>query len=137
MTRPCFLVVDREYSGSISTRKLVIETAKFNVLTAYSLDEALETIRRFPAVDGIVMDAAMPGMSCPEFIAALREIAPTMPVIGVSVPGTGACEGADYQLESFDPKRLLALLQTLRPQEAAAVEKRNELLAEKERTQGE
>lgn len=27
MVRPCFLVIDREYSGSISTRKLVIETA--------------------------------------------------------------------------------------------------------------
>jgi hypothetical protein len=36
MIRPCFLVVDQEHSGSISTRKLVIETAKFNVLTAYS-----------------------------------------------------------------------------------------------------
>src|ERR1700761_1325764 len=120
MNRPCFLVIDREYSGSISTRKLVIETAKFNVLTAYSLDEALDTIRRFPALDGVVMDADMPGMSCLEFIAALREIAPTIPVIGVSAPRVGACDGADYQLESFDPKRLLALLQTLRPKETAA-----------------
>jgi hypothetical protein len=34
MDRPCFLVVDREYPGSISTRKLVIETGKFNVITA-------------------------------------------------------------------------------------------------------
>lgn len=36
MIRPCFLVIDREFPGSISTRKLVLETAKFNVLTAYS-----------------------------------------------------------------------------------------------------
>ena len=36
MIRPCFLIVDQEYAGSISTRKLVIETAKLNVLTAYS-----------------------------------------------------------------------------------------------------
>jgi hypothetical protein len=34
MDRPCFLVVDQEYPGSISTRKLVIETGKFNVITA-------------------------------------------------------------------------------------------------------
>jgi hypothetical protein len=26
--RPCFLVLDQEYPGSISTRKLVIETRK-------------------------------------------------------------------------------------------------------------
>lgn len=62
MTRPCFLVVDREHSGSISTRKLVIETAKFNVITAYSSDEAIDTLRRFPAVSGIVLDAGMKDM---------------------------------------------------------------------------
>ena len=28
MLRPCFLVLDREFPGSLSTRKLVIETAK-------------------------------------------------------------------------------------------------------------
>ena len=28
MIRPCFLVVDNEYPGSISTRKLVLESAK-------------------------------------------------------------------------------------------------------------
>jgi DNA-binding NtrC family response regulator len=137
MTRPCFLVVDREYSQSISTRKLVIETAKFNVITSYSATEALDTLRRFPAVDGVVIDADMADMSCPEFIGALRELAPTLPVIGISAPRVGACQEADYQLESFDPRRLLDLLEKLRPQEAAAVERRNEQLMEKERKLGE
>jgi CheY-like chemotaxis protein len=59
VVRPCFLVVDREFPGSISTRKLVIETAKFNVLTAYSGEEAIETLKRFPAIDGIVLDAGV------------------------------------------------------------------------------
>ena len=48
MVRPCFLVIDREYASSISTRKLVIETAKLNVITAYSGAEAIETLKRFP-----------------------------------------------------------------------------------------
>ena len=56
MTRPCFLVVDREYASNISTRKLVIETAKLNVITAYSGAEAVETFKRFPNIDGIVID---------------------------------------------------------------------------------
>ena len=42
MIRPCYLVVDREFSANISTRKLIIETAKFNVITAYSGVEALD-----------------------------------------------------------------------------------------------
>lgn len=133
MTRPCFLVVDREHSQSISTRKLVIETAKFNVLTAYSASEALDTIKRFPAVDGIVVDAEMMEMTGPEFIAELRKFAPKMTVIGVGGPLVKECEGADYKLESFDPRRLLALLEKLRPQDAAAVEERNRELEKKER----
>jgi hypothetical protein len=40
MYRPCFLVVDHEYPASVSSRKLVLETAKFNVITAYSNLEA-------------------------------------------------------------------------------------------------
>ena len=66
MLRPCFLVVDREHSGSISTRKLIIETAKFNVITAYSGEEALETISAFPAISGMVMDAGIEDIPCEE-----------------------------------------------------------------------
>lgn len=127
-SRPCFLVVDREYSSSISTRKLVIETAKFNVLTAYSAHEAVATLQRFPAVDGIVVDSDTQEMSCPEFIQAVKGLAPDVPVIGVSTPLRGVCEGADYHLESFDPAKLLELLEGLRPRAAAAIEKRNEQL---------
>lgn len=133
MTRPCFLVVDREHSQSISTRKLVIETAKFNVLTAYSATEALETIKKFPAVDGVVIDADMAEMSGAGFIGELRKFAPKMTVIGVGGPVVQEVEGADYKLESFDPRRLLALLEKLRPQDAAKVEERNRELEKKER----
>lgn len=133
MTRPCFLVVDREHSQSISTRKLVIETAKFNVLTAYTASEALETIKRFPAVDGVVIDAEMAEMTGPEFIAELRKFSPKMTVIGVGGPVVHECQGADYKLESFDPRRLLALLEQLRPQDTAKVEERNRELEKKER----
>ena len=129
MVRPCFLVIDREFAGSISTRKLVIETAKFNVLTAYSSQEALDTLKAYPSVNGAVVDASMPDMSCSELIAALKEMKPNLPVIAVSAPGTAACRGADFHLESFDPKKLLGILQSLEPQQTAAIEKRNEELS--------
>ena len=121
MTRPCFLVVDREYSGSISTRKLVIETAKFNVLTAYSAKEAVDVLAKFPAVNGVVLDAGIGDMDCCELIEKLKEIVPKLVVILISWPGAKGCDRADYQLESFNPARLLALLQQLEPEETAAI----------------
>ena len=133
MTRPCFLVVDREYSGSISTRKLVIETAKFNVLTAYSGAEALETLERFPRVDGVVLDAGLCDGSCYDLVAGLRKIQPKIVVIAVSAPGADPVPNADYQLESFDPRRLLALLEKLKPYETAVIEARNEDLSSDQR----
>ncbi len=131
MTRPCFLVIDREYSGSISTRKLVIETAKFNVITSYSAVEALETLNRFPHVDGIVLDGGVRDLSCCELIARIKELDPKLPVITISAPGTHECDGADYHLASFDPGRLLGLLRELQPKQSAEIETRNEDLSEK------
>lgn len=130
--RPCFLVVDREYSGSISTRKLVIETAKFNVLTAYSAREALDTLRRFSAVDGIVMDAEMPDWPCPEIVRSLKLLAPSVPIVIVHRPLSEPCTGADHQLDTFDPKQLLSLLQSLCPEHTQAVEEHDEALKEQE-----
>ncbi|MES2393812.1 MAG: response regulator [Acidobacteriota bacterium] len=129
MHRPCFLVIDREYSGSISTRKLVIETAKFNVITAYSAQESLETIDRFPHINGIVLDAGIRDMPCNDLIAALKARHPKMPIIVICAPGAPDCPGADHQLESFDPRRLLALLQNLQPEATAHIEARDEDLS--------
>lgn len=133
MRRPCYLVIDCEHSGSISTRKLVIETAKFNVLTAYSADEGIKTLMRFPNLDGVVMDAEMGEMPCGEIVRRLKQIVPAVPVIVVHRPLSAGCAGADYQLDSFDPRKLLSLLEELRPQESQEVEKHNEKLKEKEK----
>ena len=129
MVRPCFLVIDQEFASSISTRKLVIETAKFNVITSYSSTEAVATLKRFPAVDGIVMDAGMKDIPCPELVQLLKKVHPAVPIIVVGRPGTTHCSGADHHLESFDPKRVLALLQQLVPEQTAAIELRNEILS--------
>lgn len=129
MTRPCFLVIDREHAGAISTRKLVIETAKFNVLTAYSSDEAIATLRRFPLVDGVVVDAAMQDMLCTDLVRNLREIHPNLPIIAICPGAISSCSGATRELESFDPKQLLGILQKLVPGATDAIEKREEDLA--------
>lgn len=126
MIRPCYLVIDRETSSGISTRKLIIETAKFNVITAYSSKEAIETLKKYPALDGVVMDAGMEDMPTQELITALRQLQPKITVILVCSPRYTPCKDADFTVESFDPKRLLALLEKLQPEAIAAIEKRNE-----------
>ncbi len=118
MLRPCFLVVDREYSGSISTRKLVIETAKFNVITAYSGAEALETLEHFPHVDGVVLDVSISDVPCAALVQRLKQRQPKLTIIAV---GRHACDGADYSVESFEPKTLLDLLKKLHPDQTAQI----------------
>ena len=129
MVRPCFLVIDREFPGSISTRKLVIETAKFNVLTAYSGKEAMEIFKRFPAVDGIVLDGGIDDISAEELTEELKAIHPKIPVIVIAAPGFDGCPRADFHLESFNPAKLLEILRGLKPKESARIEKHDEDLS--------
>jgi DNA-binding response OmpR family regulator len=129
MNRPCFLVIDREFPGSISTRKLVIETAKFNVLTAYSGKEALEIFKRFPAVNGIVLDGGLDDVSCSDVALEIKQLQPKTPIIVIVAPGFNSCPEADYQLESFEPAKLLEILRGLKPEASAEIEKRNEELS--------
>jgi DNA-binding response OmpR family regulator len=129
MVRPCFLVIDREFAGSISTRKLVIETAKFNVLTAYSGKEALQLFKRFPAVDGVVLDGGLDDVPVEELVRELKAMQSKIPVIVIAVPGFDGCPAADFLLESFHPAKLLEILRGLKPKESAQIEKRDEDLS--------
>jgi CheY-like chemotaxis protein len=132
MTRPCFVVLDREHSGTISTRKLVIESAKFNVITAYSGAEALETFERFPAVDAVILNASIPDMACHEVISKIRSRAPKMPIIVVRGPGAPECPGADHAIDSFDPIGIVEMLAKLFPRAMKAIRQRDDLLKAEE-----
>ena len=129
MVRPCFLVVDREYPGSISTRKLVIETAKLNVITAYSGAEALLLLEKFPAVSGVVVDAGIEDLNTGELVRRVKNSRPKLPVIVIAAPGFHGSDDADYQLDSFSPAKLLELLRRLEPEEAAEIERHDEDLS--------
>ncbi len=127
MLRPCFLVIDRELPAGLSTRKLVIETAKLNVITAYSGAEALEALEKFPRVDGIVLDTGMRDIAATDLVRQLRAMQPHIRVVAV---GRHACDGADFHMGSFDPHKLLALLQSLEPEKSAVIQEHDEQLAE-------
>jgi CheY-like chemotaxis protein len=116
--RPCFLVIDHQYPGNISTRKLVIETAQLNVLTAYSAEEAIQMLARFPNVDGIVVDSEVKGMTCRQLIDRLRAVRREIPIVTVSPSGHEACGGEQYHCSSYDPRALLDQLQKICPGES-------------------
>jgi CheY-like chemotaxis protein len=123
VTRPCFLIIDREFPANLSTRKLVVESAKFNVLTAYSPEEAVETLRRFPAVDGIVMDAETEAIACKELIEQLRAVRKEVLIVTVSPGGNIRCDGEQASVDSHDPSGLVKTLQRFCPEESKAVER--------------
>jgi DNA-binding response OmpR family regulator len=132
MVRPCFLILDREHSASISTRKLVIESAKFNVITAYSGSEALQTFERFPAIDGVMLNATVHDIPCERIVAAIRARAPQVPIVVIQGPSGEACPGASHYVDSFDPAALLELLQKLFPRATQAIEQQDDALKAKE-----
>ena len=123
-------MVDREFSSGISSRKLVIETAKFNVITAYNAEEAIETLLAYPAVDGAVVDEHADGLECPDLVARLKQIKPSLTVVAVGSPGN--CGPADYHIEPFNPAKLLQVLQTLQPRATETIKQISQALSEKE-----
>jgi len=131
--RPCFLIVDNEYPGSISTRKLVIESAKLNVITAYSFAEALEMLNRFPDVDGVVLDTRLDGRPCSEVVKELKSVRAKVPIVTISPSGHEPCGGEEYHLSNFDPKHLLAALQEI----CDGIDRNGEFSEETQRAEGE
>lgn len=119
-TRPCFLVIEREYPGNISARKLVIETEKMNVISAYSAAEGIATLRLFPRVSGIVLSAEVDDLRCEDAARRLKDLAPELPLIIISPNAHERCNYGDYRLSSHDPQQLLDKLRELTPAAEAA-----------------
>ena len=122
MVRPCFIVVDREFPGNISTRKLVIETAKYNVISVYSGQEAIDTLRTYPNVTGVVLDTHISDMSCEELVLQLRTIRPQIPVVTTQSPNVPECEGPNYSIPFYSPEALLETLAKIVPTEASMLQ---------------
>jgi len=127
--RPCFIILDYDCPGNISARKLVIETAKLNVITAYSSHEVIETLARFPDVNGVVINAQRGGsrMTCAEIITKLREVRSDVPIITITATGNDPCGGEDFHVSSYDPRRLLSVLERVVPESTREIERNEEI----------
>jgi CheY-like chemotaxis protein len=120
-TRYCFLVVEVEPAQGLSTRKLLIETAKHNVITAYSGKEGLETFDRFPNVNAVVVDSQLKDMDCSELTAKIKKRSPKIPVIALhhreELP-KHVCN-SNYVVPVHDPSALLKVLEEINFESAA------------------
>ncbi len=121
MVRPCFLILDPEHAASISSRKLVIETAKFNVITAYSSAELLEALDVFPRVHGVVLNANARDQPFETTARRVKERYPATPVIAVGPPDGTPCDAVDHMVNNFEPQRLLDVLRTIEPASSSAI----------------
>jgi Response regulator consisting of a CheY-like receiver domain and a Fis-type HTH domain len=110
MARPTFLVIEPEPLDSLSTRKLVLETAKFNVITAHSTSEGIELLKTFPNVQALVIVASLNG--CSEVVKSAKALDPKLPVVILSPNFTYECEG-DHHASTHEPEELLRLLRRL------------------------
>jgi DNA-binding response OmpR family regulator len=113
MARPAFIMAEVEPMDGVSARKLVLETAKFNVITAHSINEALTLLKMFPNANALILHASLSDVDCDTAVATFKKLSPRMPVI-VLFPSEGyQCKIADYNLPSYDPQELLDLLRSL------------------------
>ena len=111
MARPTILMVEPEPPEALSVRKLVVETAKFNVTTAYSTHEATELLSIFPRIDCLVMIADMKG--CETAARKAKTVNPAMPIILLSANQNYRCDDADHHISSHEPEQLLNLLRSV------------------------
>jgi DNA-binding response OmpR family regulator len=112
LARPAFIVAEPEPEQAISARKLLLETFKFNVITAHSVHETLEIVRLFPNANALIVHCRLPNFDSAEAIKTVRKTLPKLPVIALT-PTDSELKWADYVVHSHHPQELLALVQRL------------------------
>lgn len=105
-------MIEEEQPEGLSARKLVVETAKHNVLTAYNASDGIDLLRRFPNVDIILVHAAQLSRH-PEILQEIKADCPGIPIILASPFAQEARPEATYVIDSHRPQDLLLLLARL------------------------
>lgn len=113
MRRPTFIVAEPEPEQALSTRKLLLETFKFNVLTAHSEEEMFEILEAFPSVDAVILHGDTPGSTTDEMIGPIKKNRPKLKVVALNPGGSHVSRRADHVVNSHRPEELLQLLQSL------------------------
>jgi hypothetical protein len=103
------LMIEEEQPEGLSARKLVVETVKHNVLTAYSGNDGIDLLQRFPAVDAVLVHAAQIEKR-PNLIREVKTLAQEVPIILASPFAMDGLPEVDFVVDSHKPQELLKLL---------------------------
>ena len=112
LVRPSFIVAEPEPEQALSSRKLLLETFKFNVITAHSVEETLEMVRLFPNCNALIVHCGLPKFDGGEAIKAVKAVAPELSIIALT-PTDRELKWADHIVHSHHPQELLTLVQRL------------------------
>ena len=93
-------------------RKLVLETAKFNVLTAHSTREALDLFHLFANISMAVL-VGESSIDRDMFAKHIRTTAEKIPIVFASARIGAKCEYADHSRPTGEPEELLDLVRSL------------------------
>ena len=112
MPRPTLLVAEPEPEQALSVRKLVLETGKFNVLTAHSTCEAVDLFHLFPNISAAIL-VSDEGMDCGKIAATIKSATKEIPVVFLTAKIGARCQFADQTLSSHEPEKLLDTMRSL------------------------
>ena len=84
VARPTLLVAEPEPEQALSARKLLLETFKFNVITAHSIKEAVEVVHLFPNVDALVLHCGIRNFDSGNLIEVVKKTLPKLPIIALT-----------------------------------------------------
>jgi hypothetical protein len=112
MPRPTLLVAEPEPRQALSVRKLVLETGKFNVLTAHSTREAIDLFSLFPNVSASVLVGG-DTIDCDAIAQHIKHSDSNIAVIFLQGRIGAVCHGSDHRLASDEPEKLLDLIRSI------------------------
>lgn len=110
MARVIILMIEVEQPEGLSARKLVLETSKHNVLTAYDGASGVSLLKRFPDVDAVVIHTHVQNPGYEETVRRIREIRSDVPLIVLSPSGLDSLPDVNYVIPSHEPQALLMVL---------------------------
>jgi CheY-like chemotaxis protein len=112
LSRPAFIVAEPEPDQALSARKLLLETFKYNVITAHSVPETLESVKLFPNANALIVHCGLPEFDAEDAIEMVKKSKGDMPIIALT-PNERELKWADYVVHSHHPQELLLLVQRL------------------------
>ncbi len=108
--RVIVLMIEVEQPEGLSARKLVLETSKHNVITAYSGKDGIALFRRFPDMDAVIIHVDVSDLHFEEIVRQIRKIRPDVPIIALSPVGVLGLRGVEYVVPSHEPQAILKVL---------------------------